>query len=141
VQAAGDHVDEAEDVARRQGGDRDEDYTQFGPTNVVLHRMDMLLRFEDGWAALEAAEDLDPEALAGLSRERQAGHRVTVAHASLLTRRKEDAAKALIEADALAPEEVRGRPDTVNLVKDVVGATANPGAGLRALAERCGLRA
>jgi hypothetical protein len=26
-------------------------------------------------------------------------------------------------------------------VKDVVGATANPGAGLRALAERCGLRA
>jgi transcriptional regulator with XRE-family HTH domain len=141
VQAAGDHVDEAEDVARRQGGDLDEDYTQFGPTNVVLHRMDMLLRFEDGWAALEAAEDLDPEALAGLSRERQAGHRVTVAHASLLTRRKEDAAKALIEADALAPEEVRGRPDTVNLVKDVVGATANPGAGLRALAERCGLRA
>jgi transcriptional regulator with XRE-family HTH domain len=141
VRAATDYVDEAEDVAKRQGGDLDEDYTMFGPTNVALHRMDMLLRFEDGWSALEAADALDPEALAGMSRERQAGHRVSMAHASLLTRRKDDAAKALIEAEELAPEEVRRRPDTVNLVKDVVGATASPGADLRALAERCGLRA
>ncbi len=101
----------------------------------------MLVRFEDGWSALEAADDLAPQALAGMSRERQAGHRVTMARASLLTRRKEDAAKELLEADKLAPEEVRGRPDTVNLVKDVVGATANPGPQLRVPAERCGLRA
>ncbi|MFI0233174.1 helix-turn-helix domain-containing protein [Streptomyces sp. NPDC017086] len=141
VRAAGTYVDEAEEVADRQGGDLDEDYTMFGPTNVVLHRMDVLLRFEDGWAALEAAEDLAPEALAGMTRERQAGHRVSMARASLLTRRKDDAAKALLEADALAPEEVRGRPATINLVKDVVGATPNPGGELRALAERCGLRA
>jgi hypothetical protein len=141
VRAATDYVDEAADVADRQGGDRDEDWTQFGPTNVVLHRVDMLLRFEDGWSALEAADDLDPEALAGMSRERQAGHHVTMARASLLTRRKDEAAKELVEADRLAPEEVRGRPDTVNLVKDVVGATANPGPQLRVLAERCGLQA
>ncbi|MFF7870485.1 helix-turn-helix domain-containing protein [Streptomyces qaidamensis] len=141
VRAAADYVDEAGEVAERQGGDLDEDWTQFGPTNVGLHRVDMLIRFEDGWSALEAADELDPEALAGMSRERQAGHRVSMAHASLLTRRKDDAAKALLEAEALAPEEVRRRPDTVNLVKDVVGATASPGPGLRALAERCGLRA
>lgn len=113
----------------------------FGPTNVVLHRVDMLLRFEDGWSALAAADGLAPQALAGMSRERRAGHRVTMARASLLTRRKDEAARKLLEADRLAPEEVRGRPDTVNLVKDVVGATANPGAHLRALAERCGLQA
>ncbi|MFJ4624174.1 hypothetical protein [Streptomyces sp. NPDC088812] len=79
VRAAGSYVDEADDVANRQGGDRDEDYTMFGPTNVGLHRVDMLLRFEDGWSALKAADGLDPEALAGLSRERQAGHRVAMA--------------------------------------------------------------
>ncbi|MGW7786066.1 helix-turn-helix domain-containing protein [Streptomyces tricolor] len=141
VRAAGDYVDEAGEVAARQGGDLDEDYTMFGPTNVVLHRMDILLRFEDGWAALEAADGLDPEALAAMTRERQAGHRVSMARASLLTRRKDDAAKALLEAEELAPEEVRGRPDTINLVKDVVGATPNPEGELRALAERCGLRA
>jgi hypothetical protein len=101
----------------------------------------MLLRFEDGWSALEAAGDLGPETLAGLSRERQAGHHVAMARASLLARRKGDAAEALLEAAKLAPEEVVGRPDTVNLVKDVVGVTANPGPGLRALAKRCGLRA
>lgn len=141
VAAAGSFVDEAGEVAARQGADLDEDYTQFGPTNVGLHRVDMLLRFEDGWSALEAAGDLDREALGGMTRERQAGHRVSMARASLLTRRKDDAVKALLEADELAPEEVRGTPSTVRLVKDVVGATPNPGGELRALAERCGLRA
>lgn len=141
VRAAGGHVDEAAEVADRQGGDRDEDWTMFGPTNVVLHRVDMLLRFEDGWSALEVASGLDREAVAGMSRERQAGHRVSMARASLLTRRKEAAATALLEADELAPEEVRGTPSTVDLVKDVVGATPNPGSELRALAMRCGLRA
>lgn len=141
VRAATDYVDEAGDVAARQGGDRDEDYTMFGPTNVALHRIDMLIRFEDGWSALEAADGLGAEAIAGLSRERQAGHRVAMARASLLTRRKDDAAAALVEADRLAPEEVRGTPATVNLVKDVVGATPAPSGELRALAQRCGLRA
>ncbi|MFD5266766.1 helix-turn-helix domain-containing protein [Streptomyces sp. NPDC058335] len=139
VAAASGYVDEAGEVAARQGADLDEDYTQFGPTNVVLHRMDMLLRFEDGWSALEAAKKAEPAALAEMTRERQAGHQVAVARASLLTRRKDDAAKALLEAERLAPEEVRGTPNTVNLVKDVVGATARPEAPLRALAERCGL--
>lgn len=141
IRAATDYVDEAGEAAARQGGDRDEDYTMFGPTNVGLHRVDMLVRFEDGWAALEAADALDPEAIGGLSRERQAGHQVTMARASLLTRRKEDAATALVEADRLAPEDVRGRADTVSLVKAVAGAMARPPADLRALAERCGLRA
>lgn len=49
--------------------------------------------------------------------------------------------KELLEADKLVPEEVRGRPDTVSLVKDIIGATPSPGSELRALAERCGLRA
>jgi hypothetical protein len=141
VRAAGGHVDEAGEVAARQGADLDKDYTQFGPTNVVLHRVDMLLRFEDGWSALDAATGVEPEALAGMTRERQAGHRIAMARASLLTRCKDDAAKALLEADGLAPEEVRSRPDAVDLVKDVVGVMAGPGPGLRALAERCGLRA
>ncbi|MFD5912042.1 DNA-binding protein [Streptomyces massasporeus] len=141
VAAAGGYVAEAGDVAARQGADLDEDYTQFGPTNVTLHRMDVLLRFEDGWSALEAAEDARPEALAGMTRERQAGHRVAIARASLLTRRKGAAAAALLQADELAPEEVRGRPETVNLVKDVVRVTRDPGPALRTLAEHCGLRA
>ncbi|CAL9310361.1 helix-turn-helix domain-containing protein [Streptomyces sp. SudanB52_2052] len=134
-------VDEAADIADRQGADRNEDWTMFGPTNVGLHRVDVLLRFEDGWSALEAAAELSPAALSSMTRERQAGHHLALARASLLTRRKDDAARQLLEAEKLAPEEVRGRPDTVSLVRDLVGATPSPGGRLRALAGRCGLPA
>ncbi|HEY8979179.1 MAG TPA: helix-turn-helix transcriptional regulator [Streptomyces sp.] len=141
VRAASGYVDEAADVAAQQGADLNEDWTDFGPTNVRLHRVSTLLRFEDGWSALEAAEGLAPEALSKMSKERRAGHHIAMARASLLTRRKDAAVKELLEADKLAPEEFRSRADTVNLVKDVVGATPRPGGELRALADRCGLRA
>ncbi|MFD7861888.1 helix-turn-helix domain-containing protein [Streptomyces sp. NPDC059783] len=141
VKEACDHVDEAAEVAAQQGADLDEDYTQFGPTNVVLHRIDVLARFEDGWSAMEACEPLSAEAIGGLSKERQAQHLITMARASLLTRKKEAAATSLLEAARLAPEEVVGRQSTVDLLADVVGATAQPGEDLRRLAARCGLPA
>ncbi|MFI5649865.1 helix-turn-helix domain-containing protein [Streptomyces anulatus] len=141
VRDAVEHVDQAEEVAGRQGADLNADWTNFGPTNVSLHRVDVLARFEDGWSALEAADGLDGGAVQGLKAERQAGHLITMARAQLLTRKKEAAAKSLVEAARLAPEEFKGRPATVNLVKDVVGATAQPGGELRALAARCGLQA
>ncbi|WP_434744701.1 helix-turn-helix domain-containing protein [Streptomyces sp. A-14] len=141
VRDAVEHVDQADEVADQQGADLNADWTNFGPTNVSLHRVDVLARFEDGWSALEAADGLDGGAVQGLKAERQAGHLITMARAQLLTRKKEAAAKSLMEAARLAPEEFKGRPATVNLVKDVVGSTPRPGGELRALAARCGLQA
>ncbi|WP_406501990.1 helix-turn-helix transcriptional regulator [Streptomyces sp. NBC_01590] len=141
VRQASEHVDQAAEVADQQGADLDEDYTMFGPTNVGLHRVDVLTRFEDGWSAIEAADGLESEALYGLSKERQAQHLITMARAQLLTRRKETAAESLVEAARLAPEEVIGRQSTVDLVADVVGATPVPTGDLRRLAARCGLPA
>ncbi|MFI8810531.1 MULTISPECIES: helix-turn-helix domain-containing protein [unclassified Streptomyces] len=141
VRQASDHVDQAAEVADQQGADLDEDYTMFGPTNVSLHRVDVLTRFEDGWSAIEAADGLEGEALFGLSKERQAQHLITMARAQLLTRRKETAAESLVAAARLAPEEVIGQQSTVDLVADVVGATPVPGGDLRRLAAQCGLPA
>ncbi|MYR36400.1 helix-turn-helix domain-containing protein [Streptomyces sp. SID4944] len=141
VQEAIEHVGQADEVADQQGADLNADWTNFGPTNVGLHRVDVLARFEDGWSALEAADGMDGAAVRGLKQERRAGHLITMARAQLLTRKKDAAAKSLVEAAQLAPEEFKGRPATVNLVKDVVGATAKPSSELRALAERCGLQA
>ena len=141
VRGAIEHVDQAAEVADQQGADMNADWTNFGPTNVGLHRIDVLARFEDGWSALEAADSMDGAAVQGLKHERRAGHLITMARAQLLTRKKEDAAASLTEAARLAPEEFKGRPSTVDLVKDVVGATAVPSAELRALAARCGLQA
>ncbi|MFJ2955011.1 helix-turn-helix domain-containing protein [Streptomyces sp. NPDC087270] len=141
VRAATGHVDEAAEVADRQGADLNEDWTAFGPTNVLMHRIDVLARFEDGWSAIEVAEDLDARALADIARERRAQHLITMAHAQLLTRHKEPAAQALLEAERLAPEEVRGRRSTRALVEDLVGASPVPSGELRGLAARCGIRA
>ncbi|WP_257574354.1 helix-turn-helix domain-containing protein [Streptomyces sp. JJ66] len=134
-------IGEAEDVADQQGEDLNADWTSFGPTNVTLHQIDALTRFEDGWSALEAASSLDAESLAALSRERRARHLITEARANVLTRRPDAAVQAVVTANALAPEEVQGRPSTVSLVKDLLGASPAPGRELRNLAQRCGLRA
>lgn len=128
-------------MAGQQGADLDEDYTQFGPTNVELHRTDMLLRFDDGYSALETLAGLDPEAVDALSRERKAGRRIAKARASLLTRHRDDAVDEILEADRLAPEEVESRPDAINLVKDILATSPQPSRALRQLAERCGLQA
>lgn len=141
IQAATDHVDQAGEVAAQQGADLNEDYTAFGPTNVMLHRVDVLTRFEDGWSALDAADEIGAEEFAGIAAERQAQHLITMARAQLLTRRKDAAGDALIEAARLAPEEVVDRQSSRDLVQDVVGAMAQPGGELRELAQRCGLRA
>jgi hypothetical protein len=134
-------IDEAAAVAEQQGADLDEDYTQFGPTNVELHRTDMLLRFDDGYGALETLAGLEDEAVAGLSRERKVGRRIAKARASLLTKRRDDAEKEILEADELAPEEVESRPDAINLVKDILAISPQPSQALRQLAAKCGLQA
>ncbi|MFD7335215.1 hypothetical protein ACFV98_04305 [Streptomyces violascens] len=54
VQQATEYVDQAAEIADQQGADLNEDWTMFGPTNVKMHRVDVLTRFEDGWSALEA---------------------------------------------------------------------------------------
>ncbi|MGW3293762.1 DNA-binding protein [Streptomyces xiamenensis] len=141
VCGAQDALDRAEETAQRQGADRNEDWTAFGPTNVALHRCDISTRFEDGWSALELAERIDQEALAAMARERRAQHLISLARAALLARRKEQAVRHLLEAERLAPEEVRRRPATRDLVKDILGVMPSASGDLRMMAQRCGLRA
>ncbi|MFB7916642.1 helix-turn-helix domain-containing protein [Streptomyces sp. NPDC056061] len=52
VRTAVRYVDQAAEIADRQGADLNADWTSFGPTNTALHRIDVLARFEDGWSAL-----------------------------------------------------------------------------------------
>ncbi|WP_049578391.1 helix-turn-helix domain-containing protein [Streptomyces sp. SBT349] len=139
VAAATGRLSEAEEVAARQGQE-DADFTGFGPTNVALHEVDVLLRLDDAWAAVEATRRIEPGALAGMWRERRARHLVTTARAAALTRRRDDAICALLEAERLAPEEVH-RPAVVAIVQDLLVLVPSPGADLRGLAERCGIPA
>jgi len=138
VAAATQRLGEAGEVADQQGEDG-ADFTGFGPTNVQLHQVDVLLRLDDAWSAVEAAQRIDAAALASLGRERQARHLVTTARAAALTRCREDAVRDLLEAERLAPEEVR-RPSVARLVGELVELVPTPGPELTGLARRCGLR-
>lgn len=130
----------AAEVADQQGDDEAGDFTAFGATNVALHEVDVLLRLDDAWAAVEAGRRITPEQLAQLNRERQARHLITSARALALTRKREEATSALVEAEKLAPEEVR-RPSVITVVKELLLLVPSPSGELRGLAERCGLQA
>ncbi|KAB8166985.1 helix-turn-helix domain-containing protein [Streptomyces sp. 3MP-14] len=140
VSVATDRLDAAAEIAERQGDRPAEDFTAFGSTNVALHEVDVLLRLDDAWAAVEAGRRITTEDLARLNRERRARHLVTKARALALTGRREEATAALVAAERLAPEEVR-RPAVVGVVRELLLLVPSPGAELRGLAERCGLRA
>jgi hypothetical protein len=101
--------------------------------------VDVLLRLDDAWSAVEATQRIEPGALAAMGRERRARHLVTTARAAALTRRRDDATRALLQAEHLAPEEVH-RPAVVAIVQDLLLLVPSPGTDLRGLAERCGLR-
>ncbi|MBO8191204.1 helix-turn-helix transcriptional regulator [Streptomyces oryzae] len=139
VAAATELLDEAGEVADQQG-EESGDFTSFGPTNVAIHEVDVLLRLDDAWSAVEAAQRIGPAAVFGLGRERQARHLITTARASALTRRREEAIRDLLKAERLAPQEV-ARPSVVRLVGQLLELVPSPGPELRGLAQRCGLPA
>ncbi|SCK38904.1 Helix-turn-helix domain-containing protein [Streptomyces sp. WMMB 714] len=130
---------QAGEIAERQGP-HGADYTSFGATNVALHEVDVLLRLDDAWSAVEAAQNIPPQAVGALGRERQARHLVSTARARALTRSREAAVRDLLEAERLAPEEVR-RPSVAQLVDELVELVPSPGPELAGLARRCGLSA
>lgn len=139
VGTANDRLAEAGQVADQQGPEG-ADFTSFGATNVALHEVDVMLRLDDAWSAVESARRIEPHAIGTLGRERQARHLVTTARAKALTRDRVAAVRDLLEAERLAPEEVR-RPSVTRLVGDLLELVAAPGAELTGLARRCGLSA
>ncbi|MEU6061063.1 DNA-binding protein [Streptomyces sp. NPDC047097] len=139
VTTATEQLTAAGEIATRQGS-HDIGLTFFGDANVALHEVDVLLRLDDAWSALESAESITPGAVAALSRERQARHLVTTARAKALTRRRDGAVRDLLTAEELAPEEVR-RPSVVGLVASLMELVPSPGQQLTGLASRCGLPA
>jgi hypothetical protein len=95
-------LDDAHVTAERLGGDRNDHWQTFGPANVGVHEVAVAVELGDPCAALDAAGRVDPAAL--LTLERQATHRVQVAHALTLRRRDRDAMRQLLLAEQLNPE-------------------------------------
>jgi transcriptional regulator with XRE-family HTH domain len=92
--------------------------------------------------AIEAAGRIDPSRLMMLPKERRANHLLDVALAYSLGGKRDEALWSLLEADELAPREIRCRPVARDLIADLVRRARNrPSLELQRLAARAGVPA
>lgn len=111
------HIDEARRIASVNGSDRNDFDTEFGPTNVEIHAVSTAVDLGDAGMALDVAERVNPS---GLSPERQARFLLDVARAHAQRRHVGEATAALIEAEALAPEQIHSHHLSRGVVRDLV---------------------
>jgi transcriptional regulator with XRE-family HTH domain len=128
------HLKVAAGLAKRLGSDRNDYGTEFGPTNVALHRVAVAVELGNAAEALELADGVDPSAL---SPERRARFLVDVARAHAQRRAVASAVAALTEAERIAPSEVLESRRVRELLADLEHmAGGRPVPGLRAMRRR-----
>lgn len=134
--------DEALAVAGRLETDRNEHWSAFGKTNVLVHRASALADMHSGGRVIEAAADIPYGDLMHLPRERRASHLLDVTRGHLQAGQRDQASATLLEADQLAPEEVRCRDLTRQIITDLVRSYPrglSPMVGIRKLARTVGV--
>jgi tetratricopeptide (TPR) repeat protein len=95
---------EAADCAGRLGRDANAMWTAFGPTNVAIHRMTAAMELGDVQVAVDLAPRIDTS---GLPTERRVRHAIETARAYTARNRRDDALGVLLDAEQLAPEQIR----------------------------------
>ena len=126
-------LEQASLVAGRLGEGHDEYNTEFGPANVRLYEIAVAVELGDAGRALRAAATVDTSSL---SAERQARMLIDVARAHAQRRQINEAVAALLHAEAITPEQVRGHALVRQLVSDLLTMQDPPEAELRDLAKR-----
>jgi transcriptional regulator with XRE-family HTH domain len=126
-------LDQAEDIATRLGEGRNDFGTEFGPANVGIHEVAIAIDLGDAGRALRVASGLD---VTDLSSERQSRLLIDVARAHAQRRQADDAVAALLRAEGIGAEQVRGHEAVRQLVNDLLTMHERPTAELRGLAGR-----
>lgn len=135
---------EALAVAGRLGADSNVLWSSFGTTNVRVHEVSALADMQSGGRVIEAAAGISQTELMSLPKERRASHLVDVARGHLQAGKRDDAASTLLDADQFAPEEVRCRQMTHQLIEDLVRSYprgSRPSATLANVARAAGVTA
>jgi tetratricopeptide (TPR) repeat protein len=103
----------AQALADRLGADRNDYNTEFGPTNVTMHAVSVAVDLGQDESALRYAASLDAS---NLSSERRGRLLIDVARAHLGQRDTEQAIRALLEAERVAPNHTSGHRLVRNLI-------------------------
>jgi hypothetical protein len=111
-------------------------WTSFGPTNVAIHEVTVAADLGDLQRATKLGMDLD---VTGVPRERRVRHQLELARALSRLGRRDESMQILLEAERIAPDQVRRHFLTHELVSGWLHATRiTPSAALLALASRLG---
>ena len=100
----GDYLREASGAARRLGKDANHLWTAFGPTNVAIHRVNTSAELGNFSAVLGSGLSLNTEAV---PPERRVRYLLDVARVYGMTGRKDDALFTMLQAERMAPDQVR----------------------------------
>ncbi|HEU0128951.1 MAG TPA: helix-turn-helix transcriptional regulator [Pseudonocardiaceae bacterium] len=137
---AGQFLHEAAATAGRLGQDRNDFWTAFGPTNVAIHAVSVDVELGDPAAGLCRAPSVDPSRLSPELVERRVYHMIDLARGYAHQRNDAAAVLTLLEAERVAPEEVRYHVIVPEMLRDLLRRerrAATP--GLRPLAARVGV--
>ncbi|GAB7180424.1 hypothetical protein ATKI12_0255 [Kitasatospora sp. Ki12] len=99
-----DFLAEADRAAQRLGHDANHMWTAFGPTNVAIHRISTAMELGDVQIALDQGPRVDSSTL---PLERRVRHALEIARAHSAQNRMDEALALLLDAEELAPEQVR----------------------------------
>jgi hypothetical protein len=111
-------------------------YAVFGPVNLAVHGVQVATELGDGREALRRADKTDPRRMPAVLLERRSTLLIDIARAHHMQRDHATAAETLIEAERVAPLEVRYSGAARGLLLKLLSATAHPSTGLRELAGR-----
>ncbi|MFP5072403.1 helix-turn-helix domain-containing protein [Pseudonocardia nantongensis] len=131
---------EASILAGLLGHDANYAWTAFGPTNVAIHRVSVAAELGDPAAALDAAAEVDLDALPAGLLSRRAQVNLDLAWAQAQRRRDAEATLNLLAAEKAAPEAVAQNVMAREIMREMLArAKRGNGNALQALATRAGV--
>lgn len=131
---------EASTLAGLLGHDANYAWTAFGPTNVAIHRVSVAAELGDPAAALEAAAEVELDALPAGLLSRRAQVNLDLAWAQAQRRRDAEATLNLLAAEKAAPEAVAQNVMAREIMREMLArAKRGNGNALQALATRAGV--
>jgi transcriptional regulator with XRE-family HTH domain len=117
-------------------------HTLFGPVNVALHRVAALVRLHEPGQALEFARTIEPRSVSALPPERRVTYALDLTTAYTETGQYAEGARTLVDAERVAPEEVRCRPLAHGLLRAMLRDTSGElGRSVQRMASRAGVTA
>ncbi|GCD98335.1 helix-turn-helix domain-containing protein [Embleya hyalina] len=132
------HLTEAARVAALVPSDGNVFQTQFNQVNVTIHAVEIATELGRPRDAVTSADEVAIGTIA--SAERQSHYWVCSAAGFFMNRQEDKAVESLLQADRIAPQHVRNRPQVRNLVDDLrTSGKHTKSREVRSLATRMGL--